>query len=449
VANNQSSYSKPLNIAVIGTGISGMAAAWLLDKTHNITVYEQNNYVGGHSNTVSANIDNAIIPVDTGFIVYNEKNYPNLTALFKLLKVPTTDSEMSFSASLEDGSFEYSGTNLNGLIGQRRNIFRPRFWRMLRDINRFYKEAPSLLKTNADTALTLDQFLKTNQYCDSFINDHLMPMGAAIWSTNVNDMKNYPAVAFTRFFESHGLLNIKNRPKWKTVNGGSKEYVEKLTEHYKKKIRFEKATSIERMPEGVKIESANNGVHFYDHVVIATHADEAFSILKDPSESEIKLLSKWRYSKNKSILHKDSRFMPKRKRVWSSWNFIENHQTGSNQKICLTYWMNKLQNIETSTPLFVTLNPTIEMDPHSVISEHEYTHPYFDAQALKNQKNLWDIQGIKKTWFCGSYFGYGFHEDGLQSGLAVAEELGGMKRPWDVSSKSSRITVPISSWITE
>ena len=180
MVNNQSSYSKPLNIAVIGTGISGMAAAWLLDKAHNITVYEQNNYVGGHSNTVSANIDNAIIPVDTGFIVYNEKNYPNLTALFKLLQVPTIDSEMSFSASLEDGSFEYSGTNLNGLIGQRRNIFRPRFWRMLRDINRFYKEAPSLLKTNADTALTLDQFLKTNQYCDSFINDHLMPMGAAI-----------------------------------------------------------------------------------------------------------------------------------------------------------------------------------------------------------------------------------------------------------------------------
>ena len=190
-------------------------------------------------------------------------------------------------------------------------------------------------------------------------------------------------------------------------------------------------------------------MHFYDHVVIATHADEAFSLLKDPSESEVKLLSTWRYSKNKAILHKDSRFMPKRKRVWSSWNFIENYNTDSNQKICLTYWMNKLQNIETPTPLFVTLNPSIEMDPHSVISEHEYTHPYFDDQALKSQKNLWAIQGVKKTWFCGSYFGYGFHEDGLQSGLAVAEELGGIKRPWDVASENARITVPISSRITE
>ena len=290
--------TRPLKIAIVGTGISGMASAWLLAKSHNVTVFEQNAYIGGHSNTVTANIGNDLVPVDTGFIVYNEQTYPNLTALFSNLNVPTMASEMSFSASLQNGNFEYSGTNLNGLIGQRRNIFRPRFWRMLRDIQRFYREAPAFLRNNSDNAYTLGDFLKNYNYSKSFINDHLIPMGAAIWSTTVTEMKNYPVNAFIRFFLSHGLLNITNRPLWRTVKGGSKEYVRRLTESYKHNIRFEKVAGISRKSDCVEIKTNKNEAEIFDHVVIATHADEALLLLEDPSVREKSLLSAWRYTKN-------------------------------------------------------------------------------------------------------------------------------------------------------
>ena len=433
--------TRPLKIAIVGTGISGMASAWLLAKSHNVTVFEQNAYIGGHSNTVTANIGNDLVPVDTGFIVYNEQTYPNLTALFSNLNVPTMASEMSFSASLQNGNFEYSGTNLNGLIGQRRNIFRPRFWRMLRDIQRFYREAPAFLRNNSDNAYTLGAFLKNYNYSKSFINDHLIPMGAAIWSTTVTEMKNYPVNAFIRFFLSHGLLNITNRPLWRTVKGGSKEYVKRLTDSYKESIRFEKVSAIRRKVDGVEIQSYTNDVEIFDHVVIATHADEAFLLLEDPSPREKDLLSSWKYTRNQAVLHNDYNLMPKRKRVWSSWNFIANGKPDRDEKVCLTYWMNRLQNIPESKPLFVTLNPGEVIMDEAIISEHEYTHPYFDTNALESQKNLWDIQGINRTWFCGSYFGYGFHEDGLQSGLAVAEQLGGLSRPWNTVDENDRIIV--------
>ena len=442
--HTQSLTTRPLKIAVVGTGISGMAAAWLLAQSHDVTVYEKNDHVGGHSNTVSAKLGGALIPVDTGFIVYNDANYPNLTALFSLLSVPTMDSEMSFSASLADGDFEYSGTSLNGLIGQRKNIFRPRFWKMLNDIRRFYKEAPKFLEINENSDITLGNFLTKNNYCESFINDHLMPMGAAIWSTTVDDMKNYPAVAFMRFFQSHGLLTITNRPTWKTVVGGSREYVKRLTQSYNGNIRFERVTSILRHSNSVEIQTTKSEPQTYDHVVIASHADEALQLLDNPTPKENELLSKWKYTKNMAILHTDPKQMPKRHRVWSSWNFIQTQANGKNNKICLTYWMNRLQNIDYSKPLFVTLNPNKDLSCEKIISQHEYMHPYFDNKSLKTQKNLWELQGINRTWFCGSYFGYGFHEDGLQSGLAVAESLGGTVRPWDVIGANNRITTETS-----
>lgn len=428
-----------LNVAVIGTGIAGMSAAWLLDKQHQVTVYEQNPRIGGHSNTVDAPGGRGPIPVDTGFVVYNERNYPNLTALFEHLDVPTKASEMSFSASLGNGAFEYAGTDLNGLFGQRSNVVRPRFWRMMRDLLRFYREAPEALTDSRTADLGLGDFLRQGQYSRAFINDHLLPMGAAIWSTTAPEMEDYPARAFTRFFDSHGLLLVKDRPQWRTVDGGSREYVDRLTAPYRERIRLSGVRSVRRMANKVVVEDHTGGRATYDHVVIAAHADEAFRMLDDADNYERSLLGVWRYTKNRAVLHSDAGLMPKRSRVWSSWNFIEGGKDDVDPSLCVTYWMNRLQSIDPADPLFVTLNPVREPAPGTVIREFEYTHPYFDRAALNSQHNLWSLQGHRRTWYCGSYFGYGFHEDALQSGLAVAEQLGGVRRPWTVEEENGRI----------
>jgi predicted NAD/FAD-binding protein len=428
-----------LNIAVIGTGIAGMSAAWLLNKGHRITVYEKNDRIGGHSNTVDASVDQVKTPVDTGFIVYNELNYPNLTALFKHLDVPTKASEMSFAASLGDGDFEYAGTDLNGLLGQRRNILRPRFWRMMRGLRRFYRDAPTLLDDPRAPDLSLGDYLERENYGPGFIRDHLLPMGAAIWSTTAAEMATYPAEAFVRFFVSHGLLNIKDRPQWRTVDGGSREYVRQLTRDYRERIRHVGVRLVRREAGKVLIEDLHGLKETYDDVVFATHADEAFGLLADPSESERELLGGLRYTYNRAVLHTDAALMPKRRRVWSSWNFIDGRDQGGDGKLCVTYWMNRLQALETNSPLFVTLNPSRDPAPGTIIREFDYTHPFFDRAALAAQRRLWSLQGDRRTWFCGSYFGYGFHEDALQSGLAVAEQLGGARRPWSVPDESGRI----------
>ncbi|MCS5606204.1 MAG: FAD-dependent oxidoreductase, partial [Alphaproteobacteria bacterium] len=278
-----------LNIAVIGGGIAGMAAAWLLNQRHRITVYEQNEYIGGHSNTVDVPCAGHPTPVDTGFIVYNEQNYPNLAALFRYFDVPTKPSEMSFSASIDGGSFEYSGTNLNGLLGQRRNVLRPRFWSMLRDLLRFYREAPNLLTDRNNGDLTLGDYLRRGRYGAAFIETHLLPMGAAIWSTTARQMEDYPVRSFVRFFVNHGLVNLKNRPAWRTVDGGSRQYVKRLTASYCGKIRFGGARAISRLPNGVVVEDRNGNVEAYDHVVVATHADEALQLLRDTAPVEQQL----------------------------------------------------------------------------------------------------------------------------------------------------------------
>lgn len=426
-----------LNIAVIGTGIAGMSAAWLLDQGHSVTVYEKNDRIGGHSNTVDAPATQGHTRVDTGFIVYNERNYPNLTALFRHLDVPTKDSEMSFSASLQGGRLEYAGTDLNGLLGQRRNIVRPRFWRMVADLLRFYREVPAMLDDPAAGDISLGDYLRRENYGQSFVEDHLLPMGAAIWSTTAPEMKAYPATAFIRFFKSHGLLTLTDRPQWRTVEGGSRAYVERLTASYRDRIRFGGVKSVRRAPNGVLVEDNGGTVERFDHVVIATHADEAISLLADPDPQEEKLLGGWRYTQNRAVLHRDPSLMPQRRRVWSSWNFIGGDEdTG---QLCVTYWMNRLQSLDDSDPLFVTLNPVREPAAGTVIHEVDYTHPFFDTDALASQRGLWSLQGQRHTWYCGSYFGHGFHEDALQAGLAVAEQLGGIRRPWTVEGESDRI----------
>jgi len=437
---NNIENDRRLNIAVIGTGIAGMSAAWLLNRGHRITVYERNGRIGGHSNTVDALTERSITPVDTGFIVYNELNYPNLTALFDHLGVRTKESDMSFAASLDGGAMEYSGTDLNGLLGQRINLVRPRFWRMVADLLRFYREAPSLLNEPGCEELSLADYLRRGNYSDSFANDHLLPMGAAVWSTTAREMRDYPAAAFIRFFQHHGLLQLKDRPQWRTVDGGSRQYVKRLVEGYRNQIRFGGARSVRRMGSKVVVVDHQGNSEIYDHVVIATHADEAYRLLADPDPLETRLLGGWRYTNNRAVLHSDNSLMPRRQRVWSSWNFIgEQRESGGN--LCVTYWMNRLQSLGPTDPLFVTLNPVHEPAPGTILREFDYTHPYFDRAALAAQKELWSLQGRRGTWYCGSYFGYGFHEDALQSGLAVAEQLGGLRRPWRVEGESGRINL--------
>ena len=428
-----------LNIAIIGSGISGLSAAWLLNQAHDVTVFEKNNYIGGHSHTVVADDNFGRIPIDTGFIVYNEMNYPNLTALFNFLDVPTEASEMSFSASLDDGLFEYSGTNLNGLFGQRVNIVRPRFWQMMIGILRFYREAPSFLAQKNDKSMSLGEYLDHKNYHPTFINDHLLPMGAAIWSTTSEEIKAYPANAFIRFFQSHGLLNIIRRPSWRTVTGGSREYVKLLSAQLKDRTVLDAVVSVSRKSEKVEIKTKGGQSLCFDQIVIATHADEAIALIEEPNELETKLLSPWHYTKNQTILHRDKKFMPKERRTWSSWNFLEAESETREKAFSVTYWMNKLQNLKTENDYFVTLNPNMRINPDTIILEQEYTHPFFDEKALKSQKFLWDLQGVDRLWFCGSYFGYGFHEDGLQSGLAVAEALGSVSRPWSVAGQNDRL----------
>jgi predicted NAD/FAD-binding protein len=439
MSHNEMPCDRRLDIAIIGTGIAGMSAAWLLNQGHRITVYERNGRIGGHSNTVEVPTSRGVVPVDTGFIVYNEPNYPNLTALFRHLDVPTRDSEMSFAASLDDGAMEYAGTDLNGLLGQRANAVRPRFWRMISDLLRFYRNAPGLLNDPLAETVSLGEYLRRERYSDGFANDHLLPMGAAIWSTTPAEMLEYPAAAFVRFFEHHGLLRLRDRPQWRTVDGGSREYVKRLTAPYRDAIRFGGVRAVHRLGNKVAVEDAHGVAEAYDHVVIAAHADETFDLLADPDPLERHLLGEWRYTRNRAVLHGDSSLMPRRRRVWSSWNFIGSRDRDSEQALCVTYWMNRLQSLSPEQQLFLTLNPVREPAAGAVICEFEYTHPLFDRDALAAQRQLWSLQGHRRTWFCGSYFGYGFHEDALQSGLAVAEQLGGVRRPWTVEGESDRI----------
>jgi uncharacterized protein len=431
-----------LRIAVIGTGISGMSAAWLLSRRHDVTVYERAPRIGGHSHTVDV-VDGArLTPVDTGFIVYNEVAYPNLTALFAHLEVPTERSNMSFAVSLDGGRLEYSG-NLAGLFAQKRNIFSPRFWSMLTDIQRFYREAPTEVTALDELCTTLGDYLDMRSYGAAFRDDHLLPMAGAIWSAPPDTMLRYPAASFIRFHDNHGLLRIANRPQWRTVTGGSRSYVERLTASYRDRVELGiGAERIRRFGDRVSVGDTAGRIVSFDHVVIAAHADEALGMLEDATAEENALLGAFRYSKNLAILHRDAALMPKRRAVWSSWNYIGPPAGADAAAACtVTYWMNRLQNIATPESLFVTLNPQRAPKPSTVIETQTYDHPIFDTAAIRAQRRLWSLQGRRRTWFCGSYFGAGFHEDGLQSGLAVAEALGGVRRPWQVENESGRIFI--------
>lgn len=430
----------PLDIAVIGSGISGLSAAWLLAQRHRVTLYEADGRLGGHSNTVEVpGPGGQALPVDTGFIVYNAPAYPNLRALFDHLAVPTQTSDMSFAVSLDDGALEYSGTGLNGLFAQRRHLVSPRFWSMLRDLVRFYRRAPH--DAAACALMPLDDYLDRFGYGRAFRDDHLYPMAAAIWSTPAADIGRYPTEAFIRFCENHDLLSLGRRTEWRTVQGGSREYVRRLAAALGDAVRLDcAAVQVRRDAQGVAIDTVAGGpARRHDHVVIATHADQALRLLGDASATERGLLGAFGYTRNRAVLHADAALMPRRRAVWASWNYAGDRR--GVQPPCVTYWMNRLQGLPAQHPLFLTLNPRQEPRPELLLHTELYEHPLFDAAALRAQASLWSLQGQQRTWFCGAYFGAGFHEDGLQAGLAVAEALGGVRRPWTVPNPSGRIVV--------
>ncbi len=435
-----STSDRPLDIAIIGTGIAGMAAAWLLSPRHRVTVYERAGRLGGHSNSVRVDSAAGPLSVDTGFIVYNEATYPNLTALFDHLEVATKASEMSFAVSLDDGALEYAGTDLRGLFAQRRNLVRPRFWSMLRDIRRFYATASG--HAGALGLLSLGDYLAREGYGRAFQDDHLLPMAAAIWSAPARTLLDHPAAAFIRFCDNHGLLKVTGRPVWRTVAGGSRAYVERLTRLYAHRVRLGRAARRVTARAGdVRVMDDGGAIERFDHVVIAAHADQALAMLDDPTPAERAVLGAFRYSRNRAVLHRDPALMPRRRAVWSSWTYLGRRaRAEAADQLCVTYWMNRLQRLPDPEPLLVTLNP-IREPRGPVLHEEVYEHPVLDAAALTAQRLMWSLQGRRGVWFCGAYFGAGFHEDGLQAGLAVAEQLGAVRRPWAVPGESDRIVL--------
>lgn len=434
---------RALRVAVVGGGISGLSAAWLLSQRHEVTVFEAEPRPGGHSHTVDvpdAAAREGALPVDTGFIVYNEPAYPNLTALFAHLGVATRGSDMSFAVSLDQGRMEYAGTNLNGLFAQRSNLLRPRFWRMLSELLRFYRQAPG---DAAQAGLEpLDAYLDRRGYGRAFREDHLYPMAAAIWSTGVGEVGRYPTEAFVRFCENHHLLQISGRPQWRTVVGGSREYVRKLSASFAERLHLGSAVQeVQRDAQHARVRTAA-GWHpqNFDAVVLACHADQALRLLPGASAQERRLLGAFAYSRNEAVLHSDPALMPQRRSVWASWNYLA--RRGEAGPPCVSYWMNRLQALPTERQIFLTLNPTVAPRAGHLMRSQSWEHPLFDAAALRAQRELWSLQGRQRTWFCGAYFGAGFHEDGLQSGLAVAEALGQVRRPWQVARESGRIHLP-------
>jgi len=425
----------------VGGGIAGLSAAWMLSQRHDVTLFEAEIRLGGHANTVEGpSLKPGVTPVDTGFIVYNEPNYPNFTALLKHLEVASQPADMALSVSLDDGAFEYSSFGALGLFAQGSNLFSARFWRMLSDVSRFYRNGPKDLAGLEAPLTSLDDYLAEKGYCQAFRDDHLFPQAAAIWSTPLAGIREYPAAALIRFFQNHGMMSVFGRGLWRTVTGGSKSYVRKLAEAFRGETRTAaRVTGVRRTPAGVEVRDASGRVERFDEVVIATHGDAALALLEDPSADERRLLAAFRYSRNLAVLHTDPSVMPRRKRAWTSWNHIGRRDRP--EEGCVTYWMNRLQSLKDAPDLFVTLNPTMQIAAEAVVKTEVYDHPLFDAGAIAAQREIWSLQGVRKTWFCGSYFGHGFHEDALQAGLAVAEQLGGVRRPWMVDDESGRIHV--------
>ena len=407
-------------ICIVGGGVAGITAAHYLQDKYEVTLLEKNDYIGGHTNT-STVLDPELgeIPVDTGFIVLNDKTYPGLHALLKELNVPVRWSNMSFSYHSLHDSFQYAGNNINGLFGDRKNILSPSFYRFLFDIKKFCQKALIARATGEAESLSLADFLKKHRILDTTRDYYILPMGAAIWSTPSDEMLKFPASTFINFLFNHGLLAIRDRPRWQTVVGGSRSYVEAFLRSFTGKVKTQTSvTSVKRASENIEV-TYKNEKHIFDQVIFACHADTVLSLLASPSKEEENAFSNWKYNKNHTVLHTDSSFMPQKKRLWSSWNYREERQG----HLSVTYAMNILQGIDSTTNYFVTLNPRSKIDPSKVIAQYNYTHPLYSSSSITSQKKIADCNGIDRVWFAGSYTGYGFHEDAVQSSLSVVQSI--------------------------
>ena len=406
-----------MKLAVIGSGISGLSAAYHFSKNHKVDLFEQDDHFGGHSLTYDIKEEDKVVPVDLGFIVFNEQTYPNLISFFRELDVPFEKSNMSFSVSVKDSNVEYGGSGLNAIFANKKNLLNLKFLKMINEIISFYKKAPSLLNHNLNED-TLGNYLEKSKLSKYFIEYHIIPMVAAIWSMPFEKAKDMPLKLFLNFFINHGLFKLKNRPQWYTVTNRSRAYVNKVLEKISGEVfKNYKVSKILRSENNVRISIGNEYLD-YDHVILASHADQSLKILEEPTSEEDKILKRFSYVSNKAYLHIDENLMPLRKSAWSSWNSIT-----KDNRTCITYWLNKLQNLKTSKNYFLTLNPVEQINNNKILKKIDFTHPYFNKENVKLQKDLHKLQGKKRTWFCGSYFGYGFHEDGIKSSMELFKKF--------------------------
>jgi len=412
-----------MRIAIIGSGISGLVTAYHLSQAHEITVFEANDYIGGHTHTHKLHLGDHTYAVDSGFVVFNDWTYPNFINLLEQLGVEHKPSSMSFSVKCERTGLEYNGTTLNSLFAQRRNLFSPSFLRMIWDILRFNKKAPALIATDDDQT-TLGDYLAINRYSRAFAEHYILPMGAAIWSANPEQMLNFPARYFVRFFHNHGMLNIDNRPVWRVINGGSHRYVEALTRRFADRIRLGMPVqSVTRQASGVNIQPENGEVMDFEAAIFACHSDQALRMLADASTAEREILGAIHYQENEAILHVDSKVLPRCRLAWAAWNY---HVPKEKQdRVALTYNMNILQSLDAPETVCVSLNHGENIDPNRIIKRIIYHHPVFTPAGIAAQQRHGEISGFNRTYYCGAYWGFGFHEDGVNSALRVVAQIEG------------------------
>lgn len=411
-----------MKIAIIGSGISGLACAYYLHREHEVHVYESAPRIGGHTATVDVSLGGRKYAIDTGFIVYNDWTYPNFIALMEQLGVPSKPTNMSFSVSDQLTGLEYAGSNLDSLFAQRRNLVSPRFWGMLRDIVRFNRQAVEDLESGAINAdMSLGDYLESRSYGEAFAEQYLVPMGSAIWSADTDAMLDFPLQFFVRFFRNHGLLNIFNRPQWRVIEGGSREYLGPLCVGFEDHIHCNTpVTGVRRNAQSVMLELAGTRTEIFDQVVFACHSNQALAMLRDPSQQESEILGALPYQDNDVVLHTDTRLLPENRKTWSAWNYLLGERT---QRAALTYNMNILQGLEAPETFCVTLNRTESINPNKILGRFNYAHPVFSLEGVRAQERWQEING-DSTWYCGAYWHNGFHEDGVNSALRVAEGIG-------------------------